>query len=138
MTFIKCYWQPDWTMDDRLSQERSNPAAVDEYNVPKLLKFKVTKPTWISNITHRDILKSIRNLLISFETTKLNFIDNDAGWCWSWENFNRSSFCWWRLPKQLHTYNRYRFPGKNNRVRGSTNQVADLGYCWPRSVSSVI
>ena len=30
-------------MDDRLSQERSNPAAVDEYNAPKLLKFKVTK-----------------------------------------------------------------------------------------------
>ena len=30
-------------MDDRLSQERSSPAAVDEYNAPKLLKFKVTK-----------------------------------------------------------------------------------------------
>ena len=30
-------------MDDRLSLERSNPAAVDEYNAPKLLKFKVTK-----------------------------------------------------------------------------------------------
>ena len=31
------------TMDDRLSLERSNPAAVDEYNASKLLKFKVTK-----------------------------------------------------------------------------------------------
>ena len=30
-------------MDDRLSLERSNPAAVDEYNASKLLKFKVTK-----------------------------------------------------------------------------------------------
>ena len=30
-------------MDDRFSQERSNPVAVDEYNAPKLLKFKVTK-----------------------------------------------------------------------------------------------
>ena len=67
-------------MDDRLSQERSNPAAVDEYNAPKLLKFKVTK-TDINIKYHAQInkIKSIRNLLISFETTKLNLLDNDAG-----------------------------------------------------------
>ena len=64
-------------MDDRLSQERSNPAAVDEYNASKLLKFKVTK-TDINIKCHAQI-ESTRNLLISFETTKLNFIDNDAG-----------------------------------------------------------
>ena len=69
-------------MDDRLSLERSNPAAVDEYNASKLLKFKVTKTD--INIKyhlqrHIENKKSIRNLLISFETTKLNLLDNDAG-----------------------------------------------------------
>ena len=65
-------------MDDRLSLERSNPAAVDEYNASKLLKFKVTK-TDINIKYHLQRHKSIRNLLISFETTKLNLLDNDAG-----------------------------------------------------------
>ena len=67
-------------MDDRLSLERSNPAAVDEYNASKLLKFKVTK-TDINIKYHlqRHKIESIRNLLISFETTKLNLLDNDAG-----------------------------------------------------------
>ena len=66
-------------MDDRLSQERSNPAAVDEYNAPKLLKFKVTKTDIKIKCHAHNKIKSIRNLLISFETTKRNFIDNDAG-----------------------------------------------------------
>ena len=65
-------------MDDRLSQERSSPAAVDEYNAPKLLKFKVTKTNMnIKCYAQRHI--KIRNLLISFQTTNFNCIDNDAG-----------------------------------------------------------
>ena len=64
-------------MDDRLSLERSNPAAVDEYNASKLLKFKVTKTD--INIKYHLQRHMIRNLLISFETTKLNLLDNDAG-----------------------------------------------------------
>ena len=68
-------------MDDRLSQERSSPAAVDEYNAPKLLKFKVTKTKLnIKCYAQRHIkIKSIRNLLISFQATNFNCIDNDAG-----------------------------------------------------------
>ena len=66
-------------MDDRLSLERSNPAAVDEYNAPKLLKFKVTKTDINIKYHLQRHIKAIRYLLISFETTKLNFIDNDAG-----------------------------------------------------------
>ena len=66
-------------MDDRLSLERSNPAAVDEYNAPKLLKFKVTKTDINIKYHLQRQIESIRNLLMSFETTKLNLLDNDAG-----------------------------------------------------------
>ena len=66
-------------MDDRLSLERSNPAAADEYNASKLLKFKVTKTDINIKYHLQRKIKAIRYLLISFETTKLNLLDNDAG-----------------------------------------------------------
>ena len=52
-------------MDDRLSQERSNPAAVDEYNAPKLLKFKVTK-TDINNKYHAKSYIKIDQKFVDF------------------------------------------------------------------------